>query len=221
MNLDNKFFNFNYKKSQIGATLTWLVAFIIIFFILVIFIAASSFLAKKTVLLDIFPGIAEKDSADNNKVISDSLIGFFKKEITLDGKEYNFLDLLKEYKTGKREENDIRCFYHKNLEFVEANFGIYTSFYVNGERITSRVIEDCGYKKIVFSFIFPIYSKEDLLNVKIETFVCDVPFSEKDAKAYAPTAYIVKNLEQMREKGLLYEGDCSSVDDKKEVETKP
>lgn len=89
-----------YKNAQIGATLTWFMAFIIIFFIIMTFIYFSSAIgAKKQVGNLFFSGdkMAGLEALSEEAVMSSSLFAILESKTEVNGTNLKFLDLITEY----------------------------------------------------------------------------------------------------------------------------
>jgi len=102
-------FNMESKKGQIGAGLTWIIATIAILIIVIIFIAATFFIATKHVLFNT-PGYDEEIIVDGgNEIRGDlvsmqNLISFLKKDIILDEEPMQIVDILKNYIENQNSE---------------------------------------------------------------------------------------------------------------------
>ena len=106
----------NSKKAQIGETLTWIIATIIIILIMVVFIYISSSLAEKTKIIDLKDKVFSEKYKTNDIMLGKSLFVYL---LIKDSSEKEFI-----YNQLKKDE-ELNKFYEdldsklKELEFAE------------------------------------------------------------------------------------------------------
>lgn len=178
--------NYN-KKAEIGVTLTWFSAFIIIFFIMVIFLSATILISanKKASFGSDVINIKEKNNVFENQKI---LLDFLEKEIIFDNgkpKIKNVIikgfsnsdertktrDKLKEEmdKISKEIYGEKACYVldvkypEKSLEVSEKNFDV-CSFTCADERFSDYVNK---YKMTLLNkaFLFNLYSEKGIIGI--------------------------------------------------------
>lgn len=83
------------KKAEIGATMTWIIAFLIIFFVMLLFIGMSGFLAGKKVLTDSNEISLQEEKS--NLEASRRLMSLLNYEVEIDGEKLSFIQGIYNY----------------------------------------------------------------------------------------------------------------------------
>ena len=108
MKMKNKLMIKN-KKSQIGTTLTWFIAFIIIFFIIVIFLSAAIFSSGRKYASTGWDEITLKEYSGNLEM-QRTLFNILNSRIEFDGKQARVKDILRDidvYGLGSDKKNEL------------------------------------------------------------------------------------------------------------------
>jgi hypothetical protein len=167
------------KKAQIGATLTWFVAFIIIFFIMALFIFFCTILigekkATSSLSWDIL-NIEDSSNYQNVSLLQDSLIVLLNSPI---GENKNFYDFLSEANEGDETMKEvysskIKDFAEKNrLSDSEGSFSSYSFELLKYDKEKKAHVSMEGYSissqvKTVPEAINPDNEKKDTIIVLI------------------------------------------------------
>ncbi len=134
------------KRSQIGTTLTWFTAFIIIFFIIVIFLSAAIFSSGRKYASTGWDDITLKEYSGNLEM-QRILFNILNSMIEFNGKEVRVKDILRDidmYGLGIDKKNELRQKLKKQTEDIlkDSLVGdcyIFKAFYgIDPEAITSR-----------------------------------------------------------------------------------
>ncbi|HUS50688.1 MAG TPA: hypothetical protein VMZ91_11015 [Candidatus Paceibacterota bacterium] len=114
------------KKAQIGATLTWIVAFLIIFFIMILFISTTIIIsAKKTSILSL--SFSQKETTITSHITGDfavqrNLISFLNKPIKFEGKDIFIKDLIADKELNDENKARFEKFVEEASKFIDENF---------------------------------------------------------------------------------------------------
>jgi len=113
------------KKAQIGATLTWFAAFVIVFFIMILFVFFCAVLAgeKKIGSVMSFDTLADKGSLNIQDISSlkGSLILLLNSPAD---KEQSFYEFLSGLNVQEEKQEDIKLFEEQTKKFVEDNLNV-------------------------------------------------------------------------------------------------
>ncbi|MBM3247599.1 hypothetical protein FJZ17_03630 [Candidatus Pacearchaeota archaeon] len=145
MNLDNKLIKI--KKAQTGTTITWVVAFVLIFFILAIFLAFSAGLAAPKKATEYIKGTFSSDSGRPSYQTFFANSHFYRiidKKIEYDSNQISLREVLEGYVSKEYDGSFFTKFIIalNNQSFSDTGF-IYSTFGVDGETIFFYGSEDC------------------------------------------------------------------------------
>ncbi len=119
----------NSKRSQIGSTLTWLVAFFIIIFIIIIFLASTSVLATKKAISPGTEGLAAYGSEGLRA--QSNLINFLKSPFEINGKTAMTSDALV-YFLNSKDETEKNLILNQTVKKLNAYCSSYKLLLPNG-----------------------------------------------------------------------------------------
>ncbi len=129
------------KKGAIGLTLTWIVAFLIIFFIILVFISASALLASKKALPFIGSGFSSAEIIKtNNYLESQRVLDYFFNTPLEDGKTINKLIIERIISGGDYNRQKIKESVEKILKESQYEKVCYLDFIIDKQRIYNKEV---------------------------------------------------------------------------------
>jgi hypothetical protein len=150
-----------HKKSQIGATMTWIIAFVIIFFILAGFIFISTTIAVKKQVANTFFSKNEltgEDRLAEEAGLRASLFAVLGSEVSVNNTESRLLEAVLLYESSNAEiKNQIEKGLKDELNKICSGYG----FQAN----SLRLIQDSS-GKYTEEIIVPVYSRFDAIEIK-------------------------------------------------------
>lgn len=201
------------KRGQIGETLTWIVAFLLIFFIMILFTLACTVIANVNGSPKDY--VAEPVSGDISLI--SRFISVLNKNTMVDGKNVNLVDYIKKYPYSDVVKNDIRCMFIETGSSQLKTEGFYPSLYIKDEKISLPQGEDCDIatEDVGYSAVYVSLPRAAPLIVELKFFNCN------PSQAHSSISTDAKELQaailEMEKSGAIYDSNCERIDVKKTI----
>ena len=219
----------NIKKSQIGTTLTWMAAMIVMLLIIFIYILGVMQIAamKGKSGTSISNFLNYNSNSISNRIVEFDKLNYLNVLLNdyeiFDGKKVNLKSLISEYSpdmNNENKKNDLTCFFRIQSFSLGANQGYYPALTINnlqtilpdGQNLNP--LFDNSELFIEKSFVFPSNSKNILVNFKFMSYDLIKPYDISFDPSESSREKLESEISTLRSENRLYDQDCISIEDK-------